>query len=57
MPGMGAQVGIAMLVEDIGDLQGGARHAPLPQTGGTSLGRSWLSGLATARSVFTATRV
>jgi hypothetical protein len=27
MPGMGAQVSIAMLVQDIGNLEGGTRHA------------------------------
>jgi hypothetical protein len=32
MPGMGAQVSIAMLVQDIGNLEGGTRHAP-PSSG------------------------
>jgi hypothetical protein len=32
MPGMGAQVSVAMLVQDIGNLEGGTRHAP-PSSG------------------------
>jgi hypothetical protein len=32
MPGMGAQVSVAMLVQDIGNLEGGTRDAP-PSSG------------------------
>jgi hypothetical protein len=32
MPGMGAHVSVAMLVQDIGNLKGGTRHAP-PSSG------------------------
>ncbi len=58
MPGMAVQVGVAVLVQDIRDLEGGPRHGGLvPQAGGGPLGRRCPSGLSTARIVFSATRV
>ncbi len=58
MPGVATQVGVTMTVQDVGDLQCGPRHdGGALQTGGTALGRRWVSGLSTAWIVFRATRV
>ena len=39
MPGMGAQVSVAMLVQDIGNLEAGRDTRPRPQAGGDPFGR------------------
>ncbi len=58
MPGVTAQVGVTVPVQDVRDLKAGPRHGGHAlQAGGGALGRRCASGLSTARIVFSATRV